>query len=82
MLSAATFAVRSAPGILAAPLGGAVADRYPRTRLLPITALIRAVLKVLLALIAWVGFSNPWPIFVLIALGGVVNSFDMPADKG
>lgn len=82
LLSAATFAVRSAPGILAAPLGGAVADRYPRTRLLPITALIRAVLKVLLALIAWVGFSNPWPIFVLIALGGVVNSFDMPGRQG
>ncbi|MDE2869185.1 MAG: MFS transporter [Chloroflexota bacterium] len=82
LLSAATFAVRSAPGILAAPLGGAVADRYPRTRLLPITALIRAVLKVLLALIAWVGFSNPWPIFLLIALGGVVNSFDMPGRQG
>ena len=82
LLSAATFAVRSAPGILAAPLGGAVADRYPRTRLLPITALVRAALKVLLALIAWVGFSNPWPIFLLIALGGVVNSFDMPSRQG
>jgi len=82
LLSAATFAVRNAPGIVAAPLGGAVADRFPRTRLLPITALIRAAVKLLLAVVAWVGFSNPWPIFLLIALGGVVNSFDMPARQG
>jgi MFS family permease len=82
LLSAATFAVRNAPGIVAAPLGGAVADRFPRTRLLPITAVIRAAVKLMIALVAWVGFSNPWPIFLLIAIGGVVNSFDMPARQG
>ena len=82
LLSAATFAVRSAPGIITAPLGGAVADRFPRNRLLPITALVRAVVMMLMALVAWVGFSNPWPIFLLIAIGGVVNSFDMPARQG
>ena len=82
LLSAATFAMRSAPGIITAPLGGAVADRFPRTRLLPITALVRAAVMLLMALVAWDGFSNPWPIFLLVAIGGVVNSFDMPAKQG
>ena len=82
LLSAATFAMRSAPGIVTAPLGGAVADRFPRTRLLPITAVVRAALMLLIALVAGRGFENPWLIFLLVALGGVVNSFDMPAKQG
>ena len=82
LLSAATFAMRSAPGIITAPLGGAVADRFPRTRLLPLTALVRAGVMLLMALVAWGGFSNPWPIFLLVAIGGVVNAFDMPAKQG
>ena len=82
LLSAASFAIRSAPAILAAPIGGAVADRFPRNRLLPITALIRAIAILLTALVALNGFTNPWPIFVLVAVEGVINSFDMPAKQG
>ena len=82
LLSAATFAAGSAPSIIAAPIGGAVADRFPRNRLLPITALIMVALILLIALVALNGFSNPWPIFVLIAIRGGVNSFDMPAKQG
>ncbi len=82
LLSAATFAVRSAPSIIAAPLGGAVADRFPRSKLLPVTALVRAVAILMIALVAINGFSNSWPIFLLIAVGGVVNSFEMPAKQG
>ena len=82
LLSAATFGIRTAPGILAAPIGGAVADRFPRNRLLPVTAFVRATTIFLTALIAFNGFSNPWPIFVLVAVEGVVNSFEMPAKQG
>ena len=82
LLSAATFGARSAPGIIAAPIGGAVADRFPRNRVLPIAALIRACVILLMALVALRGFSNPWPIFVLIAIEGVVNSFETPATQG
>ena len=82
LLSAATFAAGSAPGIIAAPIGGAVADRFPRNRLLPLTAMIRATSILSIALIALNGFSNPWPIFVLLAFEGMVNSFDMPAKQG
>ena len=82
LLSAATFAAGSAPSLIAAPIGGAVADRFPRNRLLLLTALIRAISILLIALVALSGFSNPWPIFVIVAFEGVVNSFDMPAKQG
>lgn len=82
LLSAATFAAGSAPGIIAAPIGGAVADRFPRNRLLPLTAFVRAASMLSIALFALSGFPNPWPIFVILAFEGVVNSFDMPAKQG
>ncbi len=82
LLSAATFGAQSAPGIIAAPIGGAVADRFPRNRVLPVAALIRACVIALMAVVALRGFSNPWPIFVLIAIEGVVNSFETPATQG
>ena len=82
LLSAATFAAGSAPGIIAAPIGGAVADRFPRNRLLPLTAFIRVISILSISLIALNGFSNPWPIFVILAFEGMVNSFDMPAKQG
>ncbi|MCY3959994.1 MAG: MFS transporter [Chloroflexi bacterium] len=82
LLSAATFGARSAPGIIAAPIGGAVADRFPRNRVLPVAALIRACVIALMTVVALRGFSNPWPIFVLIAIEGVVNSFETPATQG
>ncbi len=82
LLSAASFAVRSAPAIVVAPFGGAVADRFPRNKLLPITATIRGCTILVTALVAFYGFSNPWPIFVLVAVEGVINSFEMPAKQG
>ena len=82
LLSAATFAAGSAPGIIAAPIGGAVADRFPRNRILPLTALVRATSILLIAFLALEGFTNPLPIFVIVAFEGVVNSFDMPAKQG
>ena len=82
LLSAATFAAGSAPSLIAAPIGGAVADRFPRNRLLIFTAIVRAISILLIAFIALSGFSNPWPIFVIVAFEGAVNSFDMPAKQG
>ncbi len=82
LLSAVTFGLRSGPGIIAAPIGGVVADRFPRNRLLPVTAFIKGASVLLMALVAASWTSSPWPIFVLVAVGGVVNSFEMPARQG
>ena len=82
LLSAATFAIGSAPGIIAAPIGGAVADRYPRNRVLPVAAWIKAAAYLAMALVAIGGIASPWPIFLLVAVGGVVHSFEIPSTQG
>ncbi len=82
LLSAATFAVRSAPSILVAPFAGAVADRFPRNRILTITALSSAIGIIIIGLIAMSDITSTWPIFVLISILGAVNSFDVPAKQG
>ena len=82
LLSAATFAIGSAPGLIAAPIGGAVADRYPRNRVLPVAAAIKAAAFLAMGLVAIDGIASPWPIFLLVAVGGVVHSFELPATQG
>ena len=80
-LTAASFAVRQAPGLIAAPLAGAISDRMPRHRLLGIAAAYRALLLALLALFTLSGLEPLWVAFVLIALAGVGHSFETPATQ-
>ena len=80
-LTAASFAVRQAPGLIAAPIAGAMSDRMPRSRLLAIAAAFRAVLLALLALFALSGLEPLWVAFVLIALAGVAHSFETPCTQ-
>ena len=80
-LTAASFAVRQAPGLIAAPIAGAISDRVPRNRLLGIAAACRAVLLALLALFALSGLEPLWVAFVLIALAGVGHAFETPSTQ-
>ena len=80
-LTAASFAARQAPGLIAAPLAGAISDRMPRNRLLGIAAAFRALLLALLAIFALAGLEPLWVAFVLIALAGVGQSFEIPATQ-
>ena len=80
-LTAVSFAVRQAPGLIAAPIAGALSDRMPRSRLLGIAAAFRAVLLALLALFALSGLEPLWVAFVLIALAGVAHSFETPCTQ-
>lgn len=80
-LTAASFAARQAPGLIAAPLAGAISDRMPRNRLLGIAAAFRALLLALLATFALAGLEPLWVAFVLIALAGVGQSFEIPATQ-
>ena len=81
-LTAASFAARQAPALIAAPIAGSVVDRWPRSRVLGITAVYKAL--ILAALAYFAGLDNPtlWPVFVLTALGGVGQSFEIPATQG
>ena len=80
-LTAASFAARQAPGLIAAPLAGAISDRMPRHRLLGIAAAFRALLLALLAIFALAGLEPLWVAFALIALAGVGQSFEIPATQ-
>ena len=80
-LTAASLAARQAPGLIAAPLAGAISDRLPRWRLLGIAAAFRALLLALLAIFALSGLEPLWVAFVLVALAGVGHSFEMPATQ-
>ncbi len=67
------------PSFLFSPLAGIVADRYPRHRLVIATQTSAMVLAFILATIVLLGVVQIWHIFVLAALLGVVNAFDIPA---
>ena len=67
------------PVFLMAPLGGALADRFSRHRLLIATQIASAVLALVLAALTLSGAVQVWQVFGLAALLGVVNGFDLPA---
>jgi MFS family permease len=65
------------PILLAAPLGGIVADRYNRHRVVIGTQIASMILAFILAGLTLTHITIP-EIFVLAALLGVVNGFDVP----
>jgi MFS family permease len=66
------------PIFVLAPLGGLLADRLNRHRVLVATQTIMMVLAFALAALTLGGIVREWQIFVLASLLGVVNAFDIP----
>jgi MFS family permease len=66
------------PVFLLAPIGGAIADKYNRQRILQITQTTAMVLASILTILTLTGTIQVWHIFVLSALLGLTNSFDIP----
>ena len=67
------------PIFLLAPVGGAVADRWSRRRIVIGTQTGSMILALILAGITLLGYVQVWHVVVLAALLGVVNAFDVPA---
>ncbi|MEA2250488.1 MAG: hypothetical protein QOG70_730 [Solirubrobacteraceae bacterium] len=67
------------PVLALGPLGGAVADRVDRRRLLVTTQAVLALLALALALLAFVHAIRLWTVYLLAGLLGCVTAFDMPA---
>jgi MFS family permease len=78
LLGTAGFASQF-PVFLVAPLGGIAADRFNRQRLVIGTQISSMILAAVLATLTLTGVVQVWHIFVLAALLGVVNAFDIPA---
>jgi len=77
LLGAVAFAGQI-PVFVLSPLGGAVADRYSRRRLLIATQTAAMLLAFILAVLTLGGLIHVWHIIVVAALLGVVNAFDNP----
>ncbi|HET7440343.1 MAG TPA: MFS transporter, partial [Terriglobales bacterium] len=66
------------PVFLMAPIGGTTADRANRHRVIITTQTISMLLAFILALLTLTNKVEVWHIFVLAALLGLVNAFDIP----
>ena len=67
------------PVFLVAPIGGIVADRHNRQRVVIGTQIASMILALTLAGLTLSGLIRVWHVFTLAALLGVVNAFDIPA---
>ena len=81
-LAAATFAVRQAPQLIFAPIGGAVADRFSRGKIVLVVGIYKALILTALAIIAANGLEPLWLVFVILGFSGVGLSFELPAIQG
>ncbi len=77
LLGAVGFASQI-PVFLVAPIGGIVADRFNRHRIVIGTQIASMILALILAGLTLTHVVQVWHIFVLAALLGVVNAFDIP----
>ena len=66
------------PVFLVAPIGGMVADRVNRHRVVIATQVASMILAFILAALTLTHKVQVWHIFVLASLLGVVNAFDIP----
>jgi MFS family permease len=78
LLGAVGFAAQI-PVFLIAPLGGTTADRHGRKHVVIATQTSSMVLAFILAALTLTGKVQIWQVFLLAALLGVVNAFDLPA---
>jgi len=67
------------PVLFLATVGGTVADRYNRHRILVLTQTASMVLPLVLSALVFTGRVHVWHVFVLASLLGVINAFDIPA---
>ncbi len=66
------------PVLIAAPLGGVLADRLDRKRILIVTQLLSMLQALAVTILAMTGVIQPWHIILLGILLGTINGFDMP----
>jgi MFS family permease len=69
------------PVFLLSPLGGAVADRRSRHRILLVTQVVSMLLAFVLAALTLTGRIHVWHLFVLASLLGINYAFYVPAQS-
>jgi MFS family permease len=67
------------PNALVGPVGGALADRIPRRRLLLATTTVQTVLAGTLATLAAEGAARPWSVTLIVFGSGCASALGLPA---
>lgn len=75
-------AARTLPLVLFLLIGGAVADRLPRHRVMVAANALNCVSQAAFALVVLTGEARLWQMMLLTALGGVGQAFFNPAAEG
>jgi MFS family permease len=73
-----TTGLQFLPILLLSPLAGAVADRFPKRRLLQAAQLLMAVPAALLGVLAVSGAAQQWHVYVIALLFGIGTAFEAP----
>jgi MFS family permease len=74
-------ALRAGAIVVFGLIGGAIADRFPRRRLLFITQSAFALSSLVLGVLVATGRIEFWHIYVFSAVNGAIGSFDAPARR-
>jgi MFS family permease len=72
-------AVQFLPMLFLAPLGGVVADRFDKRRLIIVTQVLAALLAAILGALVVLHLVQLWMVYVLAGALGLVSSVDTPA---
>ena len=75
---AAVFIAQQGPGLFIGPFAGALADRYPKKRMLIVAQAATAVPAFALASITIAGVVTAWQVLVLAFWMGVARAFEIP----
>ncbi len=66
------------PVFLLSTIGGAIADKYDRRKILVATQIASMILTLTMGILVLTGNIVEWHIFAIAVLSGIVNSFDIP----
>ncbi len=67
------------PNALIGPLGGALADRIPRRRILLATTTVQTILAGTLTALAAAGAARPWAVTLIVFTSGCANALGLPS---
>ncbi|HET6560819.1 MAG TPA: MFS transporter [Marmoricola sp.] len=73
-----TTGLQFLPILLLSPFAGAIADRFPKKRLLQLAQLMMAAPAVILGVLAVTGLAQQWHVYVIALMFGVATAFEAP----
>ena len=76
-LTALAWSLRTMPNLVFGPVGGAIADRYARSRVLAVNSMFRAAVVLSMAALTLFWGGAVVPLLLLVALSGVTMSMQL-----